>query len=508
MNAFSKNTSKLLLVIFASIIFILTILYANSIVHRIEHEEREKALLWVTAIRKKAALIRYTEDLFEKLEDEEKKKGELWAKGVKKLISTTNMNEDLTFVFDVVKNNETVPVILTDEKGNVISSRNLDPAKSNDPNYLAFQIGLMKRAHPPIEINILNKTKNKLYYKESQLFTDLKLILDDLIRTFITEEVINTASVPVIYTDQTQKNIIHFGNIIFKTTNHEKELIEILQHMKKQHQPIRLDMPNGRVDYIFYQQSSLLKQLKLFPYIQIIAIIAFFLVSYVLFSSSRKSEQNRVWVGMSKETAHQLGTPISSLMAWIEVLKMRYPEDEASDEMMKDISRLETITERFSKIGSKPQMEIDFLIQNLEHSITYLKDRVSRKVNFNYQFENQHELLVEINKALFDWAIENLIKNAVDAMEGVGTINIEVSHTNELAIIEISDTGKGVAKKNWNKIFEPGFTSKKRGWGLGLTLVKRIIDEYHKGKIIVKRSEINQGTTFRITLPLKKINKI
>lgn len=496
----SQKSWKVFLLIFLSVIFLFTIFYTNSVVKRIENEEREKALLWVYAIRKKAALIKYTEDLFQRLEGEEQRKVELWAMGVRKLISTRNLNEDLSFVFEVVKNNETVPVILTDEKGNVISTRNLDPARANDPAYLKNQIQIMKRQHPPIEIKILNRTRNYLYYKQSKIYSELKIILNDLIKTFISEEIINTASVPVIYTDESRMRIIDYGNINLVSNNKGQELVDLLQEMKSQHEPIQIDLPNGKVNFIFYKESELLTQLKFFPYFQFLVLLIFLILAYSLLDTSRRSEQNRVWVGMSKETAHQLGTPMSSLIAWIELLKDKHPDEIAVPEMLKDIERLQKITDRFSKIGSKPELTPVYLKNELEESIDYLKHRISKKVNFHLFLDEISETQVNINRHLFDWAIENVCKNAVDAMVGKGEIEIKAELYKDKVYIDISDTGKGINKNNWKKIFEPGFTSKKRGWGLGLTLVKRIIQDYHNGKISVKKSEIDVGTTFRITL--------
>ena len=498
----SQKSWKIFLLVFLSGIFLFTIFYTNSVVRRIEKEEREKALLWVYAIRKKAALIKYTEDLFKRLEGEEKKKVELWALGVKKLISTRNLNEDLSFVFEVVKNNETVPVILTDENGNVISTRNLDPLRANDPAYLRTQIQIMKRQHPPIEIKILSKTRNYLYYKQSKIYSELRVIMNDLIKTFISEEIINTASVPVIYTDETGNSIIDYGNISLVSENRKKELFNLLEEMRSQHPPIRIDLPNGKVNYIFYKESELLTQLKFFPYFQFLALLIFLVLAYVLLSTSKRSEQNRVWVGMSKETAHQLGTPMSSLIAWIELLKAKHPDEIAVPEMHKDIERLQKITDRFSKIGSKPELIPTYLKSELEESIDYLKNRISKKVIFNLNLEEVRDVQVNINRQLFDWAIENICKNAVDAMVGNGKLEFNTEIQKDWVHIDISDTGKGIAKKNWKKIFEPGFTSKKRGWGLGLTLVKRIIQDYHNGKIFVKKSDIDEGTTFRISLKI------
>lgn len=509
MNVYTKQQAwKFGLTFVAILIFILSIFYSNLIVKRIVKDERKKILLWAEAIKEKAKLVNYTQELFAKLQHEERKKGELWAEGMKRLISADTEGEDISFIFEVVKGNETLPVILTDEYGKVISSRNLDPLLEQDEEYLLAEIERMKSLYPPIQINILNKTKNYLYYKDSRLFTELKTNLNNLISSFISEVVINSASLPVIYTDSTQKEIIAYGNLdesiaLTDTTFFYSKIRE----MKVQNNPIEVELVSGAKNYIFYQDSFLLLQLKSYPYIQFMIIGVFLIVAYSFFRSTWKSEQNQVWVGMSKETAHQLGTPISSLLAWVELLEVQYEDDSSIGEMRKDINRLETIADRFSKIGSKPVLKPHNLEEVLENAITYLQKRISKKVSFQI---NSMEITqtVNLNLALFEWVIENITKNGVDAMEGEGAMTYEIIEKDKKTIyLDITDTGKGISKSKQKTIFEPGFTTKQRGWGLGLTLVKRIIENYHKGQIFVKKSEINKGTTFRIVLDISQKEK-
>jgi len=242
-----------------------------------------------------------------------------------------------------------------------------------------------------------------------------------------------------------------------------------------------------------------LQQLKFYPYFQFFIIGLFLIISYYLFSTSRKVEQNQVWVGMAKETAHQLGTPLSSLIAWVEYLKLKGIDENTLTELSKDIKRLEIITERFSKIGSVPKLEDEDVKAVINQSLDYLKVRISKKVNVTLHSSNSSIVYAKVNPSLFSWVLENLIKNAVDAMKGDGNIDIHISDQTQFIYIDISDSGTGIPKGNQKTIFEPGFTSKKRGWGLGLSLVKRIIENYHAGKIFVKQSDEN-GTTFRIVL--------
>ena len=258
-----------------------------------------------------------------------------------------------------------------------------------------------------------------------------------------------------------------------------------------------LESPEG-VQYIYYKDSILLTQLLYYPYIQLSIILIFILIAYYAFDSSRKSEQNQVWVGMSKETAHQLGTPISSLLAMIELLKLKNTEPQLIDEINKDVKRLEKITERFSKIGATPKLENNNITETLTNSINYIKTRSSKKIKF--VFDKTDEIIIPHNIPLFEWVIENLCKNSIDAMNGEGEIKITVTDNYQHIYIDICDTGKGVPKSKFKAVFNPGYTTKKRGWGLGLSLTKRIIENYHKGKIFIKSSEINKGTCFRIVL--------
>ncbi|MFA6871124.1 MAG: HAMP domain-containing sensor histidine kinase [Bacteroidaceae bacterium] len=278
----------------------------------------------------------------------------------------------------------------------------------------------------------------------------------------------------------------------------------IFRKYKDRHIRIELDAShkvvaeNNFVD-VYYDDSLLLKKLAYYPFIQLTVVIIFMCIAIFALLSSKKSEQNKVWVGLSKETAHQLGTPISSLMAWIDILSSKYPTDDLLPEMNKDVTRLQMIANRFSKIGSLPKPEPHQLKGVIEAATAYVSRRVSNKVVFKLNYPDE-DVMVWLNVPLFSWVVENLCKNAIDAMDGQGTISVDVLTDDHKVYIDFSDTGKGMAKSNYKSVFKPGFTTKKRGWGLGLSLAKRIIEEYHQGKIYVKRSEVNNGTTFRIEL--------
>ena len=317
--------------------------------------------------------------------------------------------------------------------------------------------------------------------------------------SFILKVIIDNETVPVILADA-DDNVISQVNLDSSKVGEEGYLEEQLAIMKSEHEPIEVAIGEDYFQYIHYKNSYLLTQLKYFPYVQLGVISLFIVISYLAFSWSRKAEQNQVWMGLAKETAHQLGTPLSSIMAWLEVLRSKSVDEDTLKEFEKDVKRLETITDRFSKIGSIPKLEAQNLQEILSEAIHYMQSRVSKKVDFSNNLDDFPNLNVPLNISLFEWVVENILKNAVDAMNGAGTIAIKVSDQTQFVYIDIIDSGKGMAKSMYKQIFQPGFTTKKRGWGLGLSLCKRIIENYHGGKIFVKGSEVGKGTTFRIVL--------
>lgn len=327
--------------------------------------------------------------------------------------------------------------------------------------------------------------------------TDLNLVL----------KVINgNNTIPVIVEDK-DGNITAFRNIMRKFDANE-DSIAYLQKLADKYEEdgrvIRIDIPqelaNDEYINIYYDESTMLRRLAIYPYVQLCVVLGFVLVAIFALFSSMRAEQNKVWVGLSKETAHQLGTPISSLMAWCEVLKEMYPDDELLPEMEKDVKRLERIADRFSKIGSIPEPKPEDISEVLNRVVVYMDKRTSSKVKIATHFPDE-PIIVNLISSLFEWVAENLCKNAVDAMDGSGNIDLYLMEDEESVIVEVKDTGKGMTKSHYTSVFKPGFTTKARGWGLGLSLAKRIVEEYHKGRIYVKESEINVGTTFRIELP-------
>jgi len=306
-------------------------------------------------------------------------------------------------------------------------------------------------------------------------------------------------TIPIIIVEKDSSFNID-ANIKYNPERREEVLTRELKRMKDRVEPIPIELSEDNTQLLYYSESSILRNLRYYPFIQLFVIIVFIAVAYFAFSATQRAEQNQVWVGMSKETAHQLGTPISSLMAWIEILKLQNVDETLIKEFEKDTERLERITERFSKIGSKPELFKANLVESLNLTVNYLRTRSSNKVIFKTSFSENDVIETPLNAALFSWVIENLCKNAIDAMNNSGTISVDLREKENQIYIDITDTGKGVPKSAFKTIFQPGYSTKKRGWGLGLSLAKRIIENYHSGKIFIKWSEIGKGTTFRIIL--------
>lgn len=352
---------------------------------------------------------------------------QIWADATRELVNPIDPNavsgSNVDFLLSIIERNRTIPVLLTDDGGEIIMQRNFNLPESDS-------LGLFSLS--PV---------NREY------------------------------------------------------------LVKKLGELRQSPNVIEIDMGDAGKQWLYYEDSKVLKSLSFYPYVQLLVLLAFVLIVYYAVSSTKRAEQNKVWVGLSKETAHQLGTPISSLMAWMELLEDEGVSPETVAEMNKDVKRLSTIASRFSKIGSRPSMEPFDINEIVSHATDYMSTRISRRITLTVMPWDE-PLIGTLSPPLTEWVMENLIKNAVDAMEGSGSITITIRPEKTKAVIEISDTGKGIARKNQKAIFNPGFTTKSRGWGLGLTLTKRIIEDYHGGLIYVKKSELGVGTTFAIELPL------
>lgn len=375
-----------------------------------------KIILVVMAIAIAVASLVVSHSMTRDLEAQERSRMEVWAEAMRSL-NQADENTDLNLVLKVINDNNTIPVIVLDRKGQVTDFRNLSINASSRAD------SLRKVTEKGLELLAMNR--------------NIRIFLDERHRDYID---------------------------------------------------------------VCYDESLMLKRLSWYPYVQLGVVLLFVVVAIFALLTSKRAEQNKVWVGLSKETAHQLGTPISSLIAWIEILKETYPNDTLVPEMDKDVKRLQLIADRFSKIGSVPAPVPTNLLELLGHVVDYMDRRTSKKVMILTDFP-VHQVIVDLNGSLFEWVIENLCKNAVDAMGGEqGIITLKVEESDTWVYLDVSDTGKGIRKRNINNVFRPGFTTKKRGWGLGLSLAKRIVEEYHHGRIYVKESEVGKGTTFRIEL--------
>lgn len=398
-----------------------------------------KVALVVAAVLIAAVSLLVSNLLVRDLTREEQSRMEVWAEAMSSL-KQADENTDLNLVLKVINGNNTIPVIVQDSRGEILAARNVE----DDGGFVFW--------------------KNRL--------------VQDSIDIAIIEP---------------------------HTASHKQLLLKLQQKVEQMQQEgytMKMNLDGAGVQTtlsIFYEPSLMLRRLALYPYIQLGVVALFIVVALLALLSSKRAEQNKVWVGLSRETAHQLGTPISSLMAGVEMLKDLYPDEALVPEMDKDIQRLQLIAERFSKIGSAPALDSEDLCLIIPRVVEYIGRRTSDKVQITTDFPSS-SVFVRVNAPLFEWVIENLCKNAIDAMAGVGHINICVRQRGAMVNIEVSDTGKGISKKRWKRVFKPGFTTKQRGWGLGLSLAKRIVEEYHEGHIFVKASEINHGTTFCLQL--------
>ena len=408
------------------------------------NKQRWKLVLSLLAIIISVASLFITSRLVKELKNEERKKIETWAQATKQLVSASSQG-DFSLAIKVISENTNIPVILVDECDSILETRNIKFFTKND----------------------------------SIILNDYKKIKDEAIKN-------SNDSLTITKAKKLQNKYRSF-------------LISSLKDMRDgDDKPIEINFI-GDKQWIYYSDSELLNSLRYYPIYQLFFITIFILIGYMVFSSARKSEQNQVWAGMAKETAHQIATPLSSLMAWIELIKSQDNNDMVF-EMKKDLNRLETIADRFSKIGSKPKLERYDIVEIIDKSVKYLKSRLSENTEFLVQ-KIEIPFFAKVNKTLLEWVIENICKNAVDAMQGKGKINISfIERKNEVEII-IKDTGKGIDRMMFNDVFRPGVTTKTRGWGLGLSLSKRIIKDYHKGKLYIVESTIKEGTSFAISLP-------
>ena len=496
---YKKKRWKWLLFGAAVLIITISLWYTNLLVKQIAEDERLSIKIWSNAIQRKAKLVNYTKKFFDQIKEEEYKRAMLLAEAYRNF-RYEEVSSTVEFYRQMMEYNTTIPIILTDEKNRIQLYTNINEKDMAGITVMTDSLKKEFSSFEPIKVPLVQNEYQLLYFKESTIYTELRQVLNDLVESFFSEVVGSSASVPVIITDSSGHQVIESGNLNKEKLKDPGYVSHLIASMAYENDPIEINLPDYGKSYIYYMNSALMERIMYYPYVMLTVISVFLLISYLLFSTARKSEQNLVWIGMSKETAHQLGTPLSSIMAWMELLKMKGQNIEELKEIEKDVKRLEDITDRFSKIGSPAKLDEQNLISVLYESIAYLEPRISKKVKIHINLPPKKEVIVPLNKHLFEWVVENVCKNAVDAMNSHGTININIEEVNQHVNIDFEDTGKGIPKSDFKTIFRPGFTSKKRGWGLGLSLSRRIIVNYHKGKIFVKSSVIDRGTVIRIVL--------
>ena len=492
-----KNRWKWALAIMAILIITASLWYTNRMVKSIAEQETRQVKMWAAAMEQQSVMMKSTEEFFNKVSEQEQLRVDLLANAYRKVVDI-NGNENIGIYLNIIQNNISIPLIITDGNGNIIISSNL-PASQVGKTVFDAEMKEAYSKFEPIKIDPGYGTVQYLYYNESNIYTDLKAVLDEMNRHFVEEITLNSVGAPVIITDATQTEVLSFGNLDSLQMQDSNFVAHQLDIMRAENDPLEIDFIDTGKAFIFYRTSDLVHQTRYFPIILIVIFALFLFIAYMLFSSARRSEQNQVWAGMAKETAHQLGTPLSSLMGWIELMKLQEEPFVGTQEMEKDIERLQIVTDRFSKIGSVPVLEPTNIIYLIEDTMDYLQKRFSKKFEFEINLPKE-SLIVPLIPSLFRWVLENLTKNAIDAMGDHGKVTVNLIEEGDEIFIDLSDTGKGIAKSKIKQVFNPGYTSKKRGWGLGLSLAKRIIEDYHKGKIFVKSSVVGQGTTFRIVL--------
>ena len=472
--------------------FALFEIYALST--QIRRTEQEKVKLWANAISQKAQLVNYSEQFFASVARDEHLKMELYT-NILRSFDSKDMGTDVDFSLDyvryIVDSSETA-IIITDKDSLITVPSELAGQKLEGELLKEFS------HNEPFHYRIWGMPMT-LYYKESKVYTELRRMLDGFNESFLSEITNNSVFVPVLIVDSLQGEVLGCGNMSSREYATPERLSDKLCEMEEENEPIEFRLPNGQRAYLFYESTPLLKVLRWVPLLYLFVLVVLLTVTYNLFRTARTMEQNTIWVGMAKETAHQLGTPISSLMAWSQYLEGKTFDASYAAEVNKDLQRLETVTHRFSKIGSMPELKKENVCQAIQNAINYLQTRSSRKVKFVTSFPEE-ELMVPLNSYLFEWVIENVCKNAIDAMDGAGTFTTVVSADSRHVYIDLGDTGKGMSPSIQKRIFDSGFTTKQRGWGLGLSLAKRIVKDYHRGRIFVKYSVEGQGTVFRIVL--------
>lgn len=506
---------------------VISLWFSYRIVNKVQQREVERVQQWAESVKRKSELVNLTNHAFDELtmalseiQIRDFKNVAMWAMAIEE---ANKPLDDYSFVVKILSEVSTTPMIITDMDENIVSSYNMSAldtivqryarthypdrdksfrdslirATKND-SLLAF-LPKWKKLHDPIEMDLYFGEKQKVFYFDSVFFKNerleqLRRSRDSLVDAFSNELVTNEFLVPVVFIHSDTRRIISTNMPEFDSLSGPVSASRLPQS-----DSIMVDLGGNSKGVIYFEHSPEVTQMRYFPFVQFFMIGLFILIAYLGFSTFRKAEQDQVWVGMAKETAHQLGTPISSLMAWNELLQAQGVDRSITGEIEKDIDRLNTVTNRFSKIGSESALEPLELSVIVERACDYLRRRISSKVELKFS-SDADGVRAHTNAALMEWVIENIVKNAVDALEGSGKIEVRVHSFESQVCVDITDNGKGIPAGKLKTVFQPGYTTKKRGWGLGLSLAKRIVEDFHKGKISVLKSEPGVATTFRVLL--------
>lgn len=499
-----SSSLNFLLISISTVILAFTLIFSQIMVNRMERDERDRVRNWAITTLRQADMAVRARSIFAMMETEERQYAMIWSYAYEQIFTTDMSSQDnFEYLRRIMTSNQR-PFILVDPDGAILESH--DPEV--DPRKTPFFEGKVKdeySQYPPLMVDAQG-TIYQLYFKPSEVFLSLRSVFRDLDSSFVQETLTSTASVPVLITDESQETVLAYSDVDPEVFYSKESVHDLMHEMMEENSPIALSMPglDERELYVFYSSSALVKNMRFFPLAILLALLIVILGILSLLDFAKKMEQNQVWWGMSKETAHQLGTPLSSLLAWVDYYKLK--EGEPMDphdlaEIEKDVKRIELVTNRFSKIGSVPELNWENIVPVVYKAMFYLKARSSSRVAYSVNVPEDAVIMAQFNEPLIEWVIENLCKNALNAIEdNVGAISITIEESEEHVIIDVHDTGKGMPKSMFTKIFDPGFTTKKRGWGVGLTLCKRIVEKYHKGRIFVKSSTLKVGTTFRVIL--------
>lgn len=494
-----KGRLKLIILTLTIGLALLALWQVQRVAKQVRESEEAKVRLWASAIGQRNQMAAATAHFFQQATLDEHRKMQLYTDILQSFNDpdlSTDLKFSLAYVNYIVDSSHT-PIIIAKARDSIITV----------PQELAGQKlegELLEEysQNPPFRYRIWGMPMT-LYYKESEYYTQLREVLAGFTMSFLADITQNSVLVPVVIVDSSRSTVLAHGNIDGERLEVRGERLISLLDKEFNNEPIEITLPDGHPAYVYYSSTPLLRSLRWLPLFYFFIAFVLIVVSYYLFRTARTAEQNRIWVGLAKETAHQLGTPLSSLTGWVEYLRGKEFTEQYAAEVEKDLHRLDTITHRFSKIGSVPELKDEDVREATMATVEYLQSRAPRRVKFNVTFPDGEPFVAPLNSHLFQWVVENLCKNAIDAMDGAGDITVVASQDARKIYIDISDTGRGMTPAVQKRIFDSGFTTKTRGWGLGLPLARRIVNQYHRGRLYLKYSVLGQGTCFRIELKKK-----